>query len=188
MGAKSRQADSPYKIQIHPLNAGILNRMAPRRPRRLPCRRNQRWRTSGARLFQVNTSLLVFIHVLIVCQVNRHTTRKNLDPHLQNLPISRMPTIISRTPAILLTLGVNDIDGTGRLPEFASRWLFHAPFSSIRGSPGSFAVFFILGDFVVYTVLFVSLLYLYAGISHLQHSPSYSRDIGVLQLLLLRVG
>ena len=177
---KSRQAGSPYKTQIRPLNAGILNRMAPRRPRRHPCRRNQRWRSLRMCTLQVSTHLLVFIHVLIVCQVNRHTTRKNLDPHPRNLPTSRMSTIIGMTPAILLILGVNDIDGTGRLPEFASRWLFHAPFSSIRGSPGSFAVFFILGDFVGYTVLFVSFLYFNAGISHLQRSPSYSRDIGVL--------
>ena len=124
--------------------------------------------------------LLVFIHVLIAHQVNRHTMRKNPDPHLRNRPPLLTPTVVGRTPATLLTLGVNDIDGTGRLPEFASRWLFHVSFSSIRGSPGSFAVFFILGDFVGYTVLFVSFLYPYAGISRPQPSPLYSRDIGVL--------
>ena len=100
-----------------------------------------------------------------------------------------MPTIIGRTPAILLTLTARGIDGTGRLPEFAFRWLFHAPSSSIRGSPGLFVVFSILGDFVEYTVqVFFSVyfLYLYEGISP-RHSPSHSRDIGVLQLLSLWV-
>ena len=109
---------------------------------------------------------------LLPAQVNRHTIRKNPNPHLQNRPILQMSTIIRRTPTILPTLEARGIDGTGRPPEFASRLLFHAPSSSIRGSPGSFAAFFVPDNFVGYNMVqvfssFVSFLYLYAGISHL---------------------
>lgn len=82
-------------------------------------------------------------------------------------------------------LKTRGIDGTGRPPEFALRWLFHVQCSSIRGSPGLFVVFLILGDFVGYTAVlfgFLSFLYLYVGISHPRRPPSHSRDTGVFQL------
>jgi len=78
-------------------------------------------------------------------QVDRHTLRRNPNLRLKN---QSTPTTTDRILAIPLTRKVRGIDDTGRPPEFASRWLFHVPSSSIRGSPGSFAVFFILGDFV----------------------------------------
>ena len=97
-----------------------------------------------------------------------------------------MPTIIDRAPTILLTLKAGGTDGTGRPPEFASQLLFHAPSSFIRGSPGSFAVFFVLGDFVGYIVQVFSFCFLplsLCGDLSSRHSPSHSRDIGVLQFL-----
>lgn len=79
-------------------------------------------------------------------QFNLHTLTKNPNPRLYNQLIHQIPTIIGK--AILLTLIIRDIDGTGRPPECAYRLLFHVPSSSIRGSPGSFAVFLIIGDFM----------------------------------------
>jgi len=100
-----------------------------------------------------------------------------------------MSTIIGRTPAILLTLKARGTDGTGRPPEFATQLLFHAPSSSIRGSPGSSATFFVPGDFVEYVVQIFSFCFLplsLCGDLSSQRSPSHSRDTGVLQLLSSR--
>lgn len=97
-----------------------------------------------------------------------------------------MSTVIVRTPAILLILKVRGTDGTGRPPEFASRLLFHVPSSSIRGSPGSSAAFFVLGDFVGYAVQVFSFCFLslsLCGDLSSRRSPSHSRDTGVLQFL-----
>jgi len=106
--------------------------------------------------------------------------RRNSDLRLKNRSTWRIPTTTGTILEILATLEVIDIDGTGRLPEFASRLLFHVPSSSIRGSPGSFADFFILGDFVGYMRVFRGLflfLYLYVGIIHPRSPPSHSRAI-----------
>ena len=90
---------------------------------------------------------------------------------------------------ILLALKAGGTDGTGRPPEFASRLLFHVPSSSIRGSPGSFAVSFVPGDLVGYMVHVFSFCFLplsLCGDLASRRSPSHSRDTGVLQSLSSR--
>lgn len=92
-----------------------------------------------------HTSDRFYKHVFIVrAQFNRHPMRRNPNLRLRNRSVQQI--IISKE--ILLMLMIRDIDGTGRPPECASLLLFHVPSSSIRGSPGSFVVFLIIGDFV----------------------------------------